>query len=46
MLLRSPANPVLFDLELIVNGLLIRKKVFTHVRLLDFLRDELKLTGC
>ncbi|MFH0883617.1 MAG: (2Fe-2S)-binding protein [bacterium] len=34
-----------FDLELTVNGKIVRKTVSTRLRLLDFLRDELHLTG-
>ena len=34
-----------FDLEVIINGQAVRKSVPTHLRLLDFLRDEMNLTG-
>jgi len=34
-----------FDLQLTVNGQSISRKIPTHLRLLDFLRDELHLTG-
>lgn len=35
----------MFNLEVTVNGVLIRRRVSTHLRLLDFLRDDLGLTG-
>ncbi len=38
-------NPHLFKLELLVNGEAIKREVKTHIRLLDFLRDDLRLTG-
>ncbi|MGE0846803.1 MAG: molybdopterin-dependent oxidoreductase [Flavobacteriaceae bacterium] len=34
-----------FDLEIEVNGRAVRKRAATHQRLLDFLRDDLNLTG-
>jgi len=34
-----------FDLEVTVNDVPVRRRVPTHLRLLDFLRDELGLTG-
>ncbi len=34
-----------FDLEVTVNGTVVRQTVSTRLRLLDFLRDELHLTG-
>lgn len=34
-----------FDLQCVVNGEAIRQRIPTHMRLLDFLRDELRLTG-
>ncbi len=38
-------DPHFFDLEMTVNGQRIQRRVPTQMRLLDFLRDELKLTG-
>ncbi len=38
-------HPVQFELELTVNGKPVRRTVATHRRLLDFLRDDLRLTG-
>ena len=38
-------NPTLVKLTLRVNGRTVRREVPTHLRLLDFLRDELGLTG-
>ncbi len=35
----------LFDLSVTVNGTPVKRTVPTHLRLLDFLRDELRLTG-
>lgn len=34
-----------FDLNITVNGCEVRRRVPTHQRLLDFLRDDLRLTG-
>lgn len=34
-----------FDLEVTVNGERIQQRVPTHLRLLDFLREDLRLTG-
>ncbi|MCF7797293.1 MAG: (2Fe-2S)-binding protein [Lentisphaeria bacterium] len=34
-----------FDLEVIINGRHIRASIPTHLRLLDFLRENLRLTG-
>lgn len=39
------ANPEIFELTLTVNGEKITRRVPTHLRLLDFLRDDLRLTG-
>lgn len=33
------------DIELVVNSQKVKKRIPTHLRLLDFLRDELGLTG-
>ena len=41
----NPKKVEYTDLELNVNGLKVRKRIPTHLRLLDFLRDELGLTG-
>lgn len=38
-------HPEQFDLELTVNGSTVKQRIPTHMRLLDFLRDELHLTG-
>jgi len=38
-------NPHFFELEVTVNGDLVKKKIPTHLRLLDFLREDLGLTG-
>lgn len=38
-------NPTPFALEITVNGKKERRNIFTHLRLVDFLRDELRLTG-
>jgi len=38
-------NSEQFKLSLKVNGQLIEREIVTHLRLLDFLRDELHLTG-
>jgi aerobic carbon-monoxide dehydrogenase small subunit len=38
-------NPNVLDIELTVNNTIIAKSILTHLRLLDFLRDELNLTG-
>ena len=38
-------KPTYFNLEVTINGEKIRRMVLTHLRLLDFLRDELGLTG-
>ena len=38
-------NPNVLDIELTVNNNKITKSISTHLRLLDFLRDELNLTG-
>ncbi|MFH1852468.1 MAG: (2Fe-2S)-binding protein [Candidatus Neomarinimicrobiota bacterium] len=38
-------KPEYFDLSVTINGKLIRRTVLTHLRLLDFLRDDLRLTG-
>ena len=38
-------KPNTFQLSLTVNGELIEREVVTHMRLLDFLRNELLLTG-
>ncbi len=34
-----------FELEMVVNGKSIRRRAKPHLRLLDFIRDELNLTG-
>lgn len=39
------ANIEWFDLEVTVNGERIRRRIQTHLRLLDFIREELRLTG-
>ncbi|NOZ07650.1 MAG: (2Fe-2S)-binding protein [FCB group bacterium] len=41
----SVSNTDYFDLELTVNGTPVRRRIPTHLRLLDFLREELGLTG-
>lgn len=38
-------HPEYFDLIVTVNGCEVRQRVATHQRLLDFLRDDLRLTG-
>jgi len=38
-------NPTLFKLSLTVNGESIHEEIPTHLRLLDFLREHLNLTG-
>jgi len=38
-------NPTILDIELTVNNTIIAKSIPTHLRLLDFLRNELDLTG-
>jgi len=38
-------NPEIFHLFLTVNGQKIEREIVTHLRLLDFLRNELLLTG-
>lgn len=38
-------KPHLFDLRLMVNGELVERQVTTHLRLLDFIRDDLGFTG-
>jgi len=38
-------QPHFFDLELTVNGKAVSRRVPTHLRLLDLLRDDLGLTG-
>ena len=38
-------KPHTFKLEVTINGELIQREVPTHLRLLDFLRDDLGLTG-
>ena len=38
-------NPTIHKIELTVNNNHINKSIPTHLRLLDFLRNELKLTG-
>ncbi len=38
-------KPDLFQLSLKVNGKLVEREIVTHMRLLDFLRNELLLTG-
>ena len=38
-------KPHTFKLEVTINGELIQREVPTHLRLLDFLRDDLRLTG-
>jgi len=43
MLHHSRSEP--FQLSLTVNGKLVEREIVTHLRLLDFLRDELQLTG-
>ena len=43
--MRLSGEPTPFDLEITVNGRLYRRTVPTHLRLLDFLREELLLTG-
>jgi carbon-monoxide dehydrogenase small subunit len=43
--MRLSGQPTLFDLEVTVNGRLYRRTVPTHLRLLDFLREALLLTG-
>lgn len=39
------SKPERFNLSLTINGKLVERKITTHLRLLDFLRDELRLTG-
>jgi aerobic-type carbon monoxide dehydrogenase small subunit (CoxS/CutS family) len=34
-----------FELEMVVNGKSISRRAKPHLRLLDFIRDELNLTG-
>lgn len=41
----STNHPEQFELEITVNGESIKRRVPTHMRLLDFLRDELHLTA-
>lgn len=36
---------IMTDLQVTVNGIHYRKQIPTHLRLLDFLRNELRLTG-
>ncbi len=38
-------NPTIQDIELTVNTKTVTKSIPTHLRLLDFLRNELNLTG-
>ncbi len=38
-------NPTIYKIELTVNNKRIRHQIPTHLRLLDFLRNELNLTG-
>jgi carbon-monoxide dehydrogenase small subunit len=38
-------KPDLFQLAVTVNGKLVEREIVTHLRLLDFLRNELLLTG-
>jgi len=38
-------QPVLFDLDVRVNGVRHRCRIPTHLRLVDFLRENLRLTG-
>ncbi|MCF7823004.1 MAG: (2Fe-2S)-binding protein [Candidatus Marinimicrobia bacterium] len=38
-------KPDRFNLSLTVNGEVVEREIVTHLRLLDFLRDELRLTG-
>jgi len=41
-----PPNKVtFFNLELSINGTVIQRKITTHLRLLDFIRNEIRLTG-
>ena len=44
-MMRLSGEPTYFDLEVTVNGRPYRRTVTTHRRLLDFLREELLLTG-
>ncbi|NQV50897.1 MAG: (2Fe-2S)-binding protein [Candidatus Marinimicrobia bacterium] len=38
-------SPHAFQLSVTVNGKLVERKILTHLRLLDFLRNDLRLTG-
>lgn len=38
-------RPSLFQLSLTINGEIVEQEIETHIRLLDFLRNELLLTG-
>ena len=38
-------TPHTFQLEVTVNGVFVEKEIPTHLRLLDFLREDLGLTG-
>ncbi|NQV16063.1 (2Fe-2S)-binding protein [bacterium] len=38
-------SPTPFQLAVTVNGKLVEREVVTHLRLMDFLRDDLGLTG-
>ncbi|NQV15341.1 2Fe-2S iron-sulfur cluster binding domain-containing protein, partial [bacterium] len=38
-------TPHTFQLEVTVNGELVEREIVTHLRLLDFLRNDLGLTG-
>jgi carbon-monoxide dehydrogenase small subunit len=41
----QPVKPSTFELIVSINGNEIRRTIETHIRLLDFLRKELQLTG-
>ncbi len=41
----KPHSQTSFELKVTINGELIERSINTHIRLLDFLRDELRLTG-
>ena len=44
-MMASKMKTSFFDLKLTVNGNEYNRRIPTHIRLLDLLRDELKLTG-
>ncbi|MFC1550857.1 (2Fe-2S)-binding protein [Candidatus Neomarinimicrobiota bacterium] len=41
----KPQSPTSYELKVTINGKLIERSIETHICLLDFLRDELGLTG-